>query len=251
MTASSNSVTLVLLPGLDGTDVFLRPLLTVLPSWVTPIVVEYPPHGRNDYEHLSRVVSDAVRALDSFWVLGWSFSGPLALLLATQEPDRVRGVILCASFVRAPRLDFVWCRYVAVGPLFWIIRVIRRIPALFSRTRGSRAWHDKAETWARVSAATLARRIRALLTVDAQDALRRCNAPIVYLANSRDILVPPSNIDDIMRYKPSVRVMVIDGPHMALYVNPRAAAEAISRVLIDCRAVSIAVDLETPGPAVV
>ncbi len=122
MTAPSNSVTLVLLPGLDGTDVFLRPLLTVLPPWVTSIVVEYPPHGRNDYEHLSAVVSDAVRGLDSFWVLGWSFSGPLALMLATQEPHRVRGVILCASFVRAPRRGLAWCRYLAVGPLFWIIR---------------------------------------------------------------------------------------------------------------------------------
>ena len=160
------------------------------------------------------------------------------MMLATQEPDRVRGVILCASFVRAPRLDLVWCRYVAVGPLFWIIRVTRRIPAFFSRTRGSRVWHDKAETWARVSAATLARRIRALLTVDAQDVLRRCNATMVYLANSRDRLVPPSNIDDIMRLKPSMRVMVIDGPHMALYLNPRAGAEAISRALLECRVMS-------------
>ena len=248
VTAPSNSVTLVLLPGLDGTDVFLRPLLAVLPPWVTPIVVEYPPHGRNDYEHLSAVVSDAVRGLDSFWVLGWSFYGPLALLLATQEPDRVRGVILCASFVRAPRPALAWCRYVAVGPLFWIIRVARRVPAFFSRTRGSRTWHDEAETWARVSAATLARRIRALLTVDAQDVLRRCNADVVCLPSSRDVLVPQSNIDDIIRHKPSTRVLVIDGPHMALYTNPRAAAEAIGRVLIDCRAVPIALDLALTPP---
>lgn len=39
--------TLILLPGLDGTDVFFRPLLAALPQWISPIVVQYPPAGVN------------------------------------------------------------------------------------------------------------------------------------------------------------------------------------------------------------
>ncbi len=222
--------TLVLLPGLDGTDVFLRPLLGALPSWIAPIVVQFPTDGANDYEHLFETVTAAVRELDEYWVLGWSFSGLLALMLAARD-QRVRGVILCASFVRAPQPLWAWCRIIAIGPVFWMVRVARRVPSFLSRARRTGRWNDKAETWERVSAATLARRIRALLSVDASDTLGRCETTLVYLASSRDRLVPRRNADEIVRLRPSTQVMVIDGPHMALYTQPHDAAAAICRVL--------------------
>lgn len=221
-------MTLVLLPGLDGTDVFFRPLLKALPPWVTPVVVQYPTDGRNDYEHLFNTVSAAVGDLGDYWVLGWSFSGPLALMLASQRRPRLRGVILCASFVRAPRRVLAWCRFAAVGPVFWTIRVARRIPVFLS---GRDTWSDKAETWTRVSAATLARRIRALLSVDAREMAARCEVPIVYLASSHDVVVPRWNADEVTRHAPSTQLVVIDGPHMALYTNPEVAARTISSVL--------------------
>ena len=37
-----------------------------------------------------------------FVVVGESFSGSLALMLATRRPVGLRGVVLCASFVRFP-----------------------------------------------------------------------------------------------------------------------------------------------------
>ena len=70
-----------------------------------------------------------------------------------------------------------------------------------------------------------------MLAVDARDALRRCETTIVYLASSRDALVPRRNADEIVRHRPSAHVIAIDGPHMALYTNPRAAADAICRIL--------------------
>jgi pimeloyl-ACP methyl ester carboxylesterase len=224
-------VRLVLLPGLDGTDVFLRPLLHALPQSIVPVVVQFPSDGANDYQHLLGIVEDAVRGLDAYWVLGWSFSGPLALMLAARDRQRVRGVILCASFVRAPHPLLAWCRIAAVGPVFWMIRVARRVPSFISRARRGESWSDKAETWGRVSATTLARRSRALLSVDARDALRSCDTAIVYLASSRDLLVPRRNIEEIVQHHPSTRVIVIDGPHMALYTQPREAAAAICGVL--------------------
>ena len=203
----------------------------MLPAWVKPIVVEYPPHGGNDYLDLLNVVSHAVRDAGEYWVLGWSFSGPLALMLAAREPRRIRGVILCASFVRPPRPNLAWCRFAAVGPVIWLIRAARRLPIFLSTDRESDIRRDKAETWARVSAWTLAARVRAVLRVDARDMLRQCEAPIVYLASSRDAIVSRWNADEIALLLPSSRRITIDGPHMALYTDPRAAADAICRVL--------------------
>jgi pimeloyl-ACP methyl ester carboxylesterase len=225
------SHTLVLLPGLDGTDVFLRPLVRALPPHVTPVIVQFPDNGANDYEHLLEIVRDAVRDLDSYWVLGWSFSGPLALRLATDHRDCVRGVILCASFVRAPRPLLAWCRIGVVGPVYSVVRVARRVPSFLTRARTRETWNDKAETWARVSAGTLARRVRALLSVDAREALLHCEAAVVYLASSRDTVVPRRNADEILRLRSSTQLIVLDGPHMALYTQPREAAEAIGRVM--------------------
>src|SRR5262249_61625115 len=48
-------------------------------------------------------------------LLGASFSGPRALLLAPRRPPGLRGVILCASFARSPLPRFVrW-----LGGLVW------------------------------------------------------------------------------------------------------------------------------------
>ena len=85
--------TLVLLPGLDGTEVFFRPLLASLPRWIQPRVVCFPSGGSN-YADLLAIVREALSDYPSFYVLGSSFAGPLALMLAEAEPEKVKGVIL-------------------------------------------------------------------------------------------------------------------------------------------------------------
>ena len=62
--------TLVLFPGLDGTEIFFGPLLSQLPSWIDPVVITYPPTGPNTYDDLAPVVLDAVDKLREFAVLG-------------------------------------------------------------------------------------------------------------------------------------------------------------------------------------
>ena len=84
---------LLLLPGLDGTEVFFRPLCEALPTAVARRVVTYPEQGPNGYDDLyPRVVAAAETAVADGGpcdVLGWSFSGPLALRLAAERPDVV------------------------------------------------------------------------------------------------------------------------------------------------------------------
>jgi pimeloyl-[acyl-carrier protein] methyl ester esterase len=222
-------VPLVLLPGLDGTDVFFRPLLRLLPASVQPIVVQFPADC-DEYGPLLDIVLDATRDLDGYWVLGWSFSGPLALMLAEREPRKTQGVILCASFVRPPMPLLGWCRPLAIAEVIAIVRLVRRVP-VFLAGGGADARRDKTETWARVRAGTLAARVRTILGVDVRDLLRRCGAPIVYLASSRDRIVPRRNIADVVQHAPATRVFTIDGPHLAVYTNPQAAADVITHLL--------------------
>src|SRR5262250_2287563 len=94
--------TLILLPGLDGTEIFFRPLLSSLPSWIDARCVQYDADGPHDYRDLLPLVREACRSCKDFFVLGWSFSGPLALMLAAESPPGLRGVVLCATFISPP-----------------------------------------------------------------------------------------------------------------------------------------------------
>ena len=120
------TTTLVLLPGLDGTEVFFKPLLAALPKWIKPVVVTYPTSGANHYSDLLTVVQAAVEDSKEFYVLGWSFSGPLALMLAAKERSKVRGVILCASFIRPPLPGLSWLRFAITSPVVHCVRLMRR-----------------------------------------------------------------------------------------------------------------------------
>jgi len=226
-TRGLEATTLVLLPGLDGTDVFLRPLLAVLPSSVRPLVVCFPAVGANDYTALLPIVQQAVARLPSFYVLGWSFSGPLAVKLAAAEPSRVRGIILAATFVRPPRPMLSRMKYLACAPVVWAVRAGRRVPDWLFAPATDPFKRDKAETWARVDAGTVAARVRTVLDLDVRDDLRRCTHPVLCLAGSRDVVVPCGNVDDIVKARPSAEMRTIEGRHFALYTNPRAAADVI------------------------
>ena len=221
-------LTLVLLPGLDGTEIFFQPLLKALPDSVRPLVVSYPASGSNRYADLLTIVREAVAGLDQFHVLGWSFSGPLALMLAAEEPQRVRSVILSASFVRPPRPNVAKLWFALVGPAIWLWRAARRLPLWLLRPRSDAFRQAKSETWRRISARVLAKRVREIMRVDAREVLRACPQPVLYIAASRDGIVPRRCIDEILGVRRSVKVVTIEGEHFAMYANPQPAARAIT-----------------------
>lgn len=223
--------TLVLLPGLDGTEVFFRPLLASLPEWVRPHVICFPPAGANEYADLLSIAREAVSNIPCYYILGSSFSGPLALMVAEAERSKVKGVILATTFVSPPRKIYVQMRFTAVTPTIWLLRACRRIPVWLSRGSTDQLRLDKAETWRRVSARTVASRIRALLKVDADKLLTNCQTPVLCIAGSNDGVVPQHNVEEIIRARPSVSVRIIEGRHFAMYTNPTAAADAITEFM--------------------
>ncbi|ALA61113.1 alpha/beta fold hydrolase [Nitrospira moscoviensis] len=227
---------LVLLPGLDGTDVFFRPLIAALPDWIEPRVVHFPPEGVNDYPALLSLVRAALADIPYCYVLGSSFAGPLALMAACAEPDKIRGVVLSTTFVTAPRPTYTRLKFAAVTPAIWMLRACRRIPVWLSHGPVDQFRLDKAETWKRVSARMVAARIRTLLEVDARDLLRRCPQPVLCLAGTNDGVVPGRNVDEMKRVRPSVEVRMIEGCHFALYKNAGPAGAIIRRFVADVEA---------------
>lgn len=218
-------ITLVLLPGLDGTEVLLRPLVASLPKWVRPIVLTYPPSGDDSYPALLSLVRAAIADERECHVLGWSFAGPLALMLAAAEPNKVKSVILSASFVRAPTRLLPALRFALVPLAIWVWRAARRLPLLLAS--GNALRQAKAETWRRVPARAIAARMRAIAAVDASALLEGCQQPVLYISASADGIVPGRSGAEVRRLRPTTRFVTIHGPHLAMFSNAPAAAQAI------------------------
>jgi len=223
-------VTLVLLPGLDGTDIFFRPLIATLPAWIETRCVEYPASGENTYASLLPVVRAACRGGDGFFILGWSFSGPLALMMAEESPPGLRGVLLCASFISVPWPFVGVLRPMATAPLARLFPFFSEVLALFGRYSSESFRRDRAECWSRVPPSVFAARVRAILGMDLRSTVA-CHVPLLYVRGSADIVVPRWNAGAVARAIPSARVVSIDGPHLALYTNPTHAAGVIAEFI--------------------
>ncbi len=93
---------LILLPGMDGTGDLFDPLLKMIPPKYQVQAIAYPADELLSYEGLYDFVGDQLRNQGQIILVAESFSGPLALRIANSEPERIRAVILCASFVYPP-----------------------------------------------------------------------------------------------------------------------------------------------------
>jgi pimeloyl-ACP methyl ester carboxylesterase len=215
------------MPGLDGTDVFFQPLLDALPESVERIVIRYPAAGPQDYAHLLAHVRERLQDVPSYCLLGWSFSGPLALKLAAAEPHKVQGLILAASFVRPPHPWMAPFAPLLAAPVVWLWRAGRRLPLWLGRPASDALRQAKDRTWREVSARVLAARLRTIAKVDVRAQLQACTAPMLYLMSETDVIVPPRAMEEVMQLQPAMRLEKIPGYHQALYTHPEPAVHAL------------------------
>jgi pimeloyl-[acyl-carrier protein] methyl ester esterase len=156
---------LVLLPGLDGSGVLFRPLIHHLLPELQRIVVVFPPDQLFGYEELIPLVLAALPLNEPFVLLGESFSGPLALMAAATRPPNLKGVILCASFVRNPIwLRPMWLRYLARPIVFRFFPIFSRVKAfLRSSATSTQLQALSAEALSEVTPGVLSHRVQAVL----------------------------------------------------------------------------------------
>ena len=155
-------------------------------------------------------------------------------MMAAETPGGLRGVILCASFVAPPWPFLRALRGAVTTPIVRLFPVVSRALALFGRYSSRDFQRDRLECLARVPPSVFAARTRAILDVDLR-AREACGVPVLYVGGSKDIVVPRWNARAVACANPSARVVTIDGPHLALYTNPVAAARTIAQFIRENR----------------
>jgi pimeloyl-ACP methyl ester carboxylesterase len=233
ITQFSSPLSLVLLPGLDGTGQLFKWFLDTLPSEFKPIVVSFAGDKDADYAALETHVVRFLPQDRPFAILGESFSGPLALRLAARGYENLVAVILVASFIAKPVAwvpDFV--RHL-LHP--FIFRLPIQIPLLrwllLGRNPPTALISDAVTSLRSVVPAVLAGRTKAALEVDAAEALAGCPVPILYLGGTQDRLISSQTAARMKALRPDLECVMLDAPHFLLQRAPTVAADAIARFL--------------------
>lgn len=220
-------ITLVLLPGMDGTGVFFRDFAAAIESEFEPVVVAYPDDPSLGYAELEPVARAALPRDEPFLILGESFSGPLAISIAASNPRGLLGVILCVTFARNPHplLPLV----TSILKPFPPVRLPRFVQHrnLFGRFDSPRLRAQLREVRSRGSSETQKARLEAVAAIDVTEKLRRVTVPILDLRGRDDRVVSGASGKYIRKIRPDVSVADLDAPHLLVQTVPREAIGAI------------------------
>ena len=189
-------LTIVLLPGMDGTGELFAPFISAMGHEFGLTVVSYPPTGAQGYRELEAHARAALPRHERFVVLGESFSGPVAVSIAASHPAGFAGLILCSTFCSTPALRAALTHAMS-----------------------------------QVSAQTLRSRLQAVLSVEVSDRLKAVDVPVLYLRATQDRVVPASASRHIKRILPTTRVAPVEAPHFLLQAAPVQATRIVSRFL--------------------
>jgi pimeloyl-[acyl-carrier protein] methyl ester esterase len=216
---------IVLLPGLDGTGKLYSSFVQTAPPGVNPIVIPLPELGTYD-ELIEPICSRLPPGL--FAIVGESFSGPIAVEVACRLPKRVVALVLCNSFISAPRMAafrfLPWRLLFRIPVPRWAIRTFFlgwSAPAtLVSEIRSAVAG---------VPSELLAARMLSVFALRPTNTTR-IEVPVLSLSATHDVLVRHDvhGLEGIARRVTQRRIA---GPHLLLQAAPKEAWREISAFL--------------------
>ena len=218
--------TLVLLPGLDGTGELFAPLVSELQSDLSIKIVRYPQDPRLGYKELLQLVKEALPPDDSVVLLGESFSGPVAIQLASELKDQVRGLILCCTFASNPRPRLGWASFALSVVPFQLLPVSPMIRLLLGTKPSETVRALAKRVMGELPPAVIRARLRQVISVNVHNELRGISVPVLYLQATGDQLVPRTAGADICANS-SAELVQLAGPHGLLQTQPKAVADVI------------------------
>jgi len=216
---------LVMLPGMDGTGLMFEPFVRALAGFEAQ-VVRYPPE-LTSYADCAAFARRQLPADRPFLLLGESFSGPVAIALAAERPKGLAGLILCSSFARNPRPEWLWLRPLLrlLPPLQLPLPFLRRL--LLGKDASAELVRLTTAMLPHFPTAAMKGRTLAVAAVDHTALLGRIPVPMLALCATRDRLVPKRATAWIQAHRSQLDISTLQGPHWLLQTRPEACLRAI------------------------
>ena len=218
----------LILPGMDGTGELLTEFATALAPDLIARVIAYPRDAALDYAALTASVAQSLPKEGAFVLVAESFSGPIAIELAARKPEGLIGLVLCASFAKAPKSMALRIFETILGAVpANKLPLGAAMPWLMGRW-STRDWARRVREAVRsVSADAMRARLHAAASVDVTHSIPRIDCPLLYLKASRDRLIGDAGWLAIRDLSRNAVCIEIEGPHFLLQAKPEECAAAI------------------------
>lgn len=221
---------LVLLPGMDGTGDLFASFVQALGSTQSVQIVRYPASETLGYAELEAVAQAALPEGRPYFLLGESFSGPIAISLAASNPSQLRGLILCCTFAKNPRPGLGWvqglAKHVPVRPPISVLEAL-----LCGRFASPKLRSALAAVLAPVPLTALQARLAAVVSVNVLPELRSLRLPVLYLRATEDRVVPRSASELVLANCSSAQAIPLVAPHFLLQAVPEEAAAVVAKFM--------------------
>ena len=226
--------TLVLLPGLDGTANNLYDKVLAL-DWSGMLIktMALPKDGPQEYDSLAKTIVPSLPQGDLI-LLAESFSTPLAILLAASQRSRVKALVLVAGFCSSPQPSGLgWLPLqplLSLTPPAFLLKQF-----LADEDAPQELLDDLTKSIRGISGATLADRVRVVLTLQESDCPDLRGLPLLLLQARQDRLIPWDAQSQLERHFPHAACHWINGPHLLLQTRPQECRDAVVGFLTDVR----------------
>jgi len=212
---------LVVLPGMDGAARLLGEFAAAMQPIADVQLIDLPNDRVLGYNELVDRIREQLPENRPFFLLGYSFSGPIAIRLAAERPNGLVGLILCCTFARTPRP--LLARFAKLIPLSLVPSRLQA--TLLFGLQGDPAIRSAfKQAMAHLNTKVLKRRIAAVSAVDESARLNDVQVPTLYLRARGDQLVPASAGKLVSGMLQDCTLKAIPGPHALLHVRPDEAA---------------------------
>ncbi len=190
-------------------------------------ILSYPTTEQLGYEACRHHVLRELETGEPFILVAESFSGPVAVSAAAEEPDGLRGLVMCNTFIENP----LWggLRFLPLEAFTGLRHNRISVGVFLVGAKNTGRWLEPVRAANRlVNPAVMANRIREVLRVDVRETFASLRIPVLWLRGKRDRLIGPWSLSTAVRYKPRMDVAEVDGPHLLLQVEPEACWREIA-----------------------
>ena len=226
-------ISLIVLPGIDGLAEFRAEFVRRMSEQMHTTAISYPTDASLGYDELTRMVRALLPTDHPYLLLAESFSGPVAVRIAAEPPEGLRGIVLCGTFIANPRP--ILGRLAGVLNLLPVKAIPRRLLSLLMLGRWATpdGRVNLFGALSRVSDELIKSRLKAVIGVDATDAARSVTLPALVIAATSDRLLSGSAARTTLKHFPHATVEFVEGPHWLLQAVPEKVADAVKRFVLD------------------
>lgn len=220
----------VLLPGMDGTCLLFEEFLCACSKICPGTTFETIPLPKQDlsYFELAAYAAERLPRDTPFGLLAESFSGPIALLLASQARPPMKAMCLAASFAKCPRRTYRPLS-IAQGAVPGLASLAGAFGPLFlMNSQTPRCYKNKLKHCLSLTgSATLKSRMRQAVRIDLTTLLSRMRTPTLILNAQKDRIIPKAASRALLGIPGSIEHS-IDAPHFLLQTRPLECAALLA-----------------------